>query len=429
MEDVNISIPNNWGVRKHQEPLWDYMANGGKRAVAVWHRRAGKDSTSLNFTSVQAHIRKGVYWHLAPTAKQVRKIVWDNIDARGDRVIDQVFPEAVRTKTNQTEMRIELKCGSLWQCVGSDNFDSLVGANPVGVVFSEYALANPRAWDYIRPILAENGGWAIFIYTPRGKNHGYELYNFAKKNPKWYHEILTVGNTGVISEEIIQEERDSGMPEAMIEQEFYCSFDSPLVGAYYAREFNRINKEGRITRVPYDTGLQVHTAWDLGIGDATSIWFFQQIGFEIRVIDFYESSGVGLDHYVDHLRSKPYKYGEHYLPHDVNVRELSTGKARIDTLHDLGVHATVVPQLPVADGINAVRNLLGMCYFDEDKCHYGIEALKAYHAEYDDIRRVIKAVPVHDWASHAADAFRYAAIMLDPPTHKTKKFKTKRAVS
>lgn len=222
---TEICIPNDWNPREYQRPLWQYLCSGGKRAVAIWHRRAGKDSLSLNWTAKAMLQRVGVYWHMLPLNNQARKVVWDAIDKQGRRVIDQVFPVPLRKSVNATEMKIELWNGSIWQCVGSDNYDAYVGSNPVGVVFSEYSVGDPAAWDFIRPILAENGGWALFIYTPRGKNHGFELYNNAIA-AGWFIQRLTVEDTGAISLDIVDDERRAGMSEAMIQQEFYCSFEA-----------------------------------------------------------------------------------------------------------------------------------------------------------------------------------------------------------
>ncbi|HEV2111059.1 MAG TPA: hypothetical protein VGT99_06885, partial [Gammaproteobacteria bacterium] len=183
---ADITLPNGWQPRPHQRRLWDYLEGGGRRAVAVWHRRAGKDSTAINWTAVAAHQRIGTYWHMLPTANQGRMVVWEGRDGLGRRLIDQAFPPALRAGERNDRMTMELRGGSVWQVVGSDNYDRLVGANPVGVVFSEWSLTDPRAWDYVRPILAENGGWALFIYTPRGKNHGFELYDIARHRGDWF---------------------------------------------------------------------------------------------------------------------------------------------------------------------------------------------------------------------------------------------------
>ena len=409
---TQITIPNAWTPRDYQRPLWDYLEHGGKRAVAIWHRRGGKDSMSLNWTACAAFQRVGVYWHMLPTAKQGRKVVWDAIDKQGRRVIDQVFPEAVRKSTNSQEMRIELINGSIWQVVGSDNYDSLVGSNPVGVIFSEYSVANPAAWDFMRPILAENEGWAVFIYTPRGKNHGYELYSMAEGNPSWYSQILRLDESGAYPLNVVEEERKAGMPEEMIEQEFFCSFEAAVMGAYYGKLIRQLELDDRVTGVPWAPEVEVHTAWDLGMDDMTAIWFYQIVGREIRIIDYYENNGEALQHYVAAIKSKPYVYGRHYLPHDVKVRELGTGRSRQETLQKLGLRADIVPRLSVEDGIQAVRNILPRCWFDKKATKQGREALSLYRAEYDERYRTYKARPVHDWTSHASDAFRYLAVAL-----------------
>ena len=407
---VNIKIPYKWKPRKYQMKLWNYLENGGKRAVAVWHRRAGKDSLSLNWTAVAAMQRVGVYWHMLPLQTQARKVVWDAIDKQGRRVIDQVFPKALRKSANAQEMKIELLNGSIWQCVGSDSYNSLVGANPVGVVFSEYSIADPAAWDFIRPILAENDGWALFIYTPRGRNHGLTLFETAEAAEGWFAQKLGVSETRAIPQSAVEAERRAGMDESIIQQEFYCSFDAALKGSYYGTLLNELENGGRICSVPYDPALLVTTAWDLGVGDSTAIWFFQTNGAEVFIIDYYEASGVGLDHYVKVLKDKPYVYtDDNIFPHDIGVHELSSGKSRLDLLAGLGVRGHVLPRAGVDSGIAAVRLLLPRCRFDKEKCAKGLEALRQYQRAWDDQRKDFQPKPLHDWTSHAADAFRYLA--------------------
>lgn len=405
-----VNIPYKWKPRKYQLKLWNFLENGGKRAVAVWHRRAGKDSLALNWTAVAAFKRVGVYWHMLPMAAQARKVVWDAIDRQGRRVIDQVFPKQLRKSLNSQEMKIELINGSIWQCVGSDNYNALVGANPVGVVFSEYSLADPAAWDFIRPILAENDGWALFIYTPRGRNHGLSLFRNAQNADGWFAEALGVDETKAIPQSAVDAERNAGMDEEMIRQEFYCSFDAAVKGAYYATLLNELEQNGRIGSVPADPAKPVRTAWDLGVGDATAIWFYQVSGNEIDVVDYYEASGVGLDHYVRVMKNKPYVYSnDNIFPHDIRVHELSSGKSRLEMLAGLGVRGRVLPRASVESGIAAVRLLLPRCRFDAEKCRVGLEALRQYQKEWDDTRRDFMPRPKHDWTSHAADAFRYLA--------------------
>lgn len=412
-----ITIPNGWAPRKYQRRAWGALEAGCKRAALVWHRRAGKDSMSVNWTAASAFDRVGTYWHMAPTHRQVRKIVWDGIDKSGRRIVDQAFPPEVRSRKNDQEMKIELVNGSIWQCVGSDNFDSLVGANPVGVVFSEWSLADPRAWDFVRPILAENGGWALFIYTPRGRNHGARLLDMARAEPGWFAQVLTVEDTGAVPLDVIEQERREltrqyGEEDAdkLLRQEWYCSFDAAIRGAYYADWMDKADREGRIGKVEWVKGEEVHTAWDLGIGDSTAIWFFQLIGREIRVIDYLEGSGLGLEDYAAKLKDKPYKYGRHYLPHDANVSELGTGRRRIDLLYSMGINGWVIPRTSVDDGIQAVRHMLPRCWFDLEKCERGIDALRSYRRDWDEKLQNYRDRPLHDWSSHASDAFRYLAL-------------------
>lgn len=406
-----IDLPNDWAPRPYQLDLWRYLEGGGKRAVAVWHRRAGKDSLALNWTCCAAHQRVGVYWHMLPEARQARKVVWDGIDGAGRKVIDQVFPPEVRTGTNDQEMRITLKSGSVWQCVGSDNYNALVGSNPVGIVFSEYSVADPAAWDYIRPILAENGGWAVFIYTPRGHNHGWRMFENARRNKDWFAQLHTVESSGAIPLSIIDDERASGMDEAQIQQEYYCSFESAVRGSYFGGLMGQAS--ARIKPIPYEPTLPVTTGWDLGMGDSTAIWFHQGLGTENRLIDYYENSGCALDHYAKVLREKPYSYKEHILPHDVEVSELGTGRRRIDILRDLGIgKVRVVPRMSHDDSVQAIRAFIPKCWFDDVKCARGLDALRQYQREWVDKLNMFRDVPLHDWSSHGVDAFRMLAVGL-----------------
>lgn len=401
--------------------MWSALTSGITRAVCVWHRRAGKDATCLHWTTLAALNRVGTYWHMLPTLAQGRKVVWDGITKDGRRTMDAWPDELIKSRRND-EMKIELVNGSIWQVVGSDNYNSLVGSNPVGVVFSEYSLADPAAWDFIRPILAENGGWALFAYTPRGRNHGWKLYDMAKGNPEWHCSLLTVDDTGAISPAVVESERQAGMSEEMIQQEFYCSFDAPLFGAYYANQLMEAEKAGRIGNVAYDEHAEVETWWDLGIGDSTAIWFVQRIGKEIHAIDYYENNGESLAHYVKVMREKPYAYGEAILPHDARARELQTGKSRVDALKALNVRCRVMPASKVEDGIENVRAALKRTWFDRDKCARGLDALRQYRKETmpermwrDGETPEYRDRPLHDWASHGADAFR-TGVMHKPST-------------
>ncbi len=357
-----------------------------------------------------------------PTYAQAKKVLWDGRDREGFPFMGH-FPKEIVKGKNETELRLELVNGSAVQLIGTDNIDSVLGTNPVGCVFSEYAVQDPKAWDYIRPILRENGGWAVFDYTPRGKNHGYQLYQMARSNPEWFAEILTVDQTQAISASDIDKERREGMSEELIAQEFFCSFEGVLVGSYYGKQLQLAESEGRIGRVPFESGVGVETWWDLGIGDATSIFFTQSIGREIRVIDYYEASGEGLSHYAKKLQEKPYVYSAHHAPHDIEVRELGTGRSRKEVAQSLGIVFQVVPNLAIDDGIEAARSILSRCYFDRERCLRGLDALASYHKAYDDKLKDWRSYPQHDWSSHAADAFRYLAV-----GHKTTPVKTQEPV-
>ena len=362
--------------------------------------------------------RAGNYWHMLPEAAQARKAIWEAINPHtGVRRIDEAFPHEIREQTRSNEMFIRLKGGATWQVVGSDNFDSLIGSPPVGLVFSEYAVADPRAWTMLRPILAENGGWAIFPYTPRGRNHGWALRETARLEENWLLDERTVDQTAVFTKETLEEERrqlirENGQEEgeAYFRQEYYISFDAAVRGAYYARLMAQAEEDKRITGVPYDGAGLVTTAWDIGIGDSTAIWFMQGIGRELRAIDYYEASGMPLAHYVEVLTRKPYAYAEDILPHDAQARELGTGKSIQELLQGMERKVRIAPKLSVDQGIQAVRTMLPRIWFDEKKCERGIAALRQYRAEYDEERKVLSNRPLHDWTSHGCDAMRYFAV-------------------
>ena len=404
-----VDIPNDFTPRVYQRRVWEYFAQGGRKAVTVWPRRAGKDTNALHIACTQAMQEPGNYWHLFPEQTQARKAIWNGIDGEGKRIIDRVFPNEIRNRVSNQEMLIELGDKSTWQLGGSDRFDALVGSNPRGVVFSEYAISDPRAWDFVRPVLAENGGWAIFPYTPRGRNHGADLFESAKLNPSWFAELLTVDDTGHISAEALAEER-AEMDEDLFLQEYYCSFDAGVAGNYYGKQMAKVESEGRLNLARYDPTVPVSTYWDLGIGDSTAIWFAQRVGMEVRLIDYYEMSGEALDHYIKYVKELPYVYDRHVAPHDIEVRELISGKSRREAAASLGINFEIAPRLGVDEGINAVRMLLPRCYFDREKCGRGISALRAYRKDYDDRNQIWKAKPVHDWSSHGSDAFRYLAV-------------------
>lgn len=405
------------------------MDTGYTRAVCIWHRRSGKDLTLLNLVVKKAFERVGSYFYAFPTYQQGRKVLWEGIDRDGIKFLDRI-PAEVREAVNNQEMKIELKNGSIIRVIGTDNIDSIVGTNPVGVVFSEYSLQDPRAWDYIRPILAENGGWAVFNYTPRGANHGKQLWEMAEANPEvWFTQKLTVEDTGVIPEDVLAMERQEMAAktgnDALFMQEYYVSFDAPVEGAYYGTALLQAEQEGRITSVPYEPTVPVNTYWDLGMDDSMTIWFMQSVGRELRIIDYIEDSGQGLPYYAKLLKEKPYLYGETWMPHDAEVRELGTGKSRKEVAESLGIKPLYVAPRPQAkeDGIEAVRNILSRCWFDATKCARGLNALRSYQKVFDDKNNVYRPTPLHNWASHGADGFQTLALAFKDPVAKQPKRK------
>ena len=405
-----IEIPHNFEPRGYQLEALRGFNQDVRRAILLWHRRAGKDKLCVNITAMKSQERVGSYYYFLPTYQQGKKIIWEGIDGSGVPFLSH-FPEALIASKNNTEMKLTLKNGSIFRVVGSDQIDSIVGTNPVGCVFSEYAIQDPQGWDFVRPILRENGGWALFPYTPRGKNHGYDLYEMAKNNPSWYVSKLSVEDTGIMSKEDINEERRAGMDEELIQQEFYCSFKAPLQGAYYGNIMDEIEDRGQILdKIPYDPELPVDTWWDLGMGDSTFIVFVQTHYGQIRAIDSYENSGEGLQHYIRLLSQKNYLYGRHIAPHDIGVKELGTGKSRWEVAQKLGLRFDVAPKLSVEHGIDAVRSMLQNMWFSREKCPRLIEALRHYHKEWDPLNKVWKAKPYHDWSSHACDSVRTGAV-------------------
>lgn len=404
---------NKFKPRSYQLPILDAIENKGyKRVLAIMPRRAGKDLTAFNLC-IRACVRKPcVIYYIFPTYAQAKKVIWDSVTNSGDRILDYI-PDSLVDSKNSQEMKIRFKNGSLLQLVGSDNYDSLMGTNPQGVVFSEYALQDPRAYQYIRPILAANDGWALFITTPRGKNHAYELYQIAQNSSNWFAMKLTLDDTRHIPQAEIDRERAEGiMSEDLIQQEYFTSFDMGVEGAYYAKYMDKMRIDGRIGDVPWESNFKVGTSWDLGVRDSTTILFYQSIGNTIRIIDCYENSKEGLEHYAKVLESKPYVYGKHIAPHDIAVKEFGSGMTRIEKARQLGIKFMVADNISIVDGIEAVRSTLNRVWIDQNKCVPLIKALENYRQEYDVKNRVYKSQPLHNFASHFADSMRYLCVSL-----------------
>ncbi len=403
-------------------PILRAMDSGYKRAVQVWHRRAGKEKVDLaGIVAKKMLERVGSFYYVFPELTQGRKILWDGMDKDGFKFTDHFPKEILDGKPNDTEMKLRYKNGSLFQIVGSDKFNSVMGTNPIGMVLSEYSLQDPACWGYFRPILAENGGWAIFNFTPRGENHAFDLYELAKNDPKnWFCQLLTVDDTGTISPEVLAQERAEYIRlegnDATFMQEYYCSFTVPIAGAYYAEHISRAYRDGRVGKVPHEPSMAVDTVWDLGMNDRMSIWFYQAVGQEIRFIDHMEGTGKGIPDYISEIKqTRPqYVFGKHVGPHDIEVRDLSVsgGKTRRDVAKALGFDFQVAPKLPLMDGIEATRNIFGRFWFDQEKCKSGMNALKNYRKQYDEKRKTYLNTPYHDWSSNAADAVRMLAATI-----------------
>ena len=442
---MDVRLPNNWTPRDYQLNAWEYLRNGGKRAALCWARRHGKDDLCLHYTAIASQQVIGSYWHMLPKQNQGQKAIWRQVNKHtGKKRIDEAFPPALRKRTIDDEMLIEFKNGSTWQVVGSDNYDSLVGSSTAGIVFSEYARSDPSAWAYMRPILRENNGWAVFISTAFGKNHFYHMLQLATREPDWFAEVVTVEDSHLLT----QEELDAELRELQAEhgdsygksiwlQEWFCSFDAAIPGAIWADSLDRLQLNQRICDFEHVRAAPVFTGWDLGRTDDTAIWFYQFNGSDIDVIDYWAGSGKeiydpdapeqSIAHVLlDKARQYGYTYAQHWLPHDARPRRLGMGgksilqqfvdaQKEILRLHqvNLGTFA-IAPKLDVQEGIQAARKTFQTCRFHATKCDLGIQALRHYHREWDPELKKYTDVPVHDWSSHPADAWRTVGLTWRP---------------
>lgn len=436
-----IKLPNNWNPRAYQRPLWDYLEEGGRHAVAVWHRRSGKDDVALHRTCIAAHERVGNYWHMLPEYSHARKAIWDAINPNsGMRRVDEAFPVAIRKSTNNQEMKIELKSGSIWQLVGSDNFNALIGSPPIGIVYSEWAVANPKSHGYLRPILAENNGWSLFIYTSRGYNHGFTTYEAARKDPKSFAQRLTVENTGVFSDETLESERRAYLAEygvndgdALYRQEFFCDFSASNIGAILGRYVEQAELAGRINEeVEYDSaGAAVEISADIGFRDTAAWWFWQPRYDGFALIDYDEDSGIDAQGWIPRLegtltgeldaettetmkRRRGYKLAKIHLPHDATHKTFAW---RHSVYEQFSTHfgfsrIGTVPISAKTDRINAGRVLMPLSHFNRTRCEAGLSALRSWSFQFDDERKVFSKEPLHDWSSHGSDAYTYGAQVM-----------------
>ena len=388
-------------------PLQREVHNSLKRFnVLVCHRRFGKSVLSINQlikTAVSKPMSRCAF--VAPTYRQGKSIAWEYLKQYTKPLM------YLGGSKNETELKIELFNGSAIQIFGADHPDSLRGMGFHGVVLDEYAIMAPRVWtEIIRPAISDHLGWVMFIGTPMGHNQFWEVYDFALRGHKdWFGQLYRASETKVIPDEELKQARDI-MTEEQFQQEFECSFTAAVSGAYFGKLISKAEKEKRIGEVPVDEHVGVETWWDLGIGDSTAIWFAQRVNEEIHLIDYYENSGESLAHYADVLDEKNYAYERHIAPHDIQARELGTGKSRLEVAQDLGIDFEVAPKLEVDHGIESVRNALPNCWFDREKCKLGLDALRQYRKQWDEKNQVFKNKPLHDWYSHAADAFRYGCV-------------------
>lgn len=421
-----VVLPYQFNPRDYQSRLLHAIFVDKKQhCCCVWHRRAGKTKTCCNIIAGKSQERVGLYGFLLPELKQARRNVWEARGEDGIRFIDH-FPSEMIHKVNNAEMFIEFKNGSIFRLLGSDRYDVLRGINPLGLIYDEYSLQNPYARDILVPIIAENNGWEIFIYTPKGGNHGYQLYQTAQKNDDWFCELLTVDDTyrqdgrPVVSKQSIDHFKRSGWSDNLIDQEFYCSFDAAVKGAYFARQLKKAHQDQRIVDFPIDRAKAVHTAWDIGYRDAMAIWLFQIKKEGIFAIYYYENRGEDIQHYINFLhafqRQFNIVFGTHYCPHDGAKHDVFTGKTLIQQCSELGLRFKQLPRIHnKAAHIELGRSQFNKFWFHATHCKRGLDCLREYHSKYNDAMGELSSEPVHNWASHGADAFLYVCQAVEQP--------------
>ena len=401
-----VTIKTGYYPRPLQEKL---HASLKRFNVIVAHRRFGKTHFALNEMvdkGLRNKLSKPQYAYIAPNYGQAKRVAWEPLK--------DIVKNIPGVNFNEQDLRIDIPRGEPFNdrvrimLLGAENPGTLKGLYLDGSNLDEFAEMNPVVWgEVIRPALSDRLGWATFIGTPKGQNHFADVLEVAKRNPEhWFWAIYKASETGIISKEELALAKLE-MSEEEYNQEFECSFTAALTGAYYGKLLEEAETAGRVREVPYDPHCLVDTYWDLGVGDTTVIWFIQQVGPSFHAIDYYETSGMGLDHYVKKLREKPYAYGDNVLPHDAAARSLESGRTRVQILRDLGLQKLrVLPRDDIEDGIQACRTLLPRVWFDSVKCERGISALKNYQRKYDSKNKAFSNAPLHNWASNGADAFR-----------------------
>jgi len=408
-------LPQNFNWFDHQlKVVRPFFSGKYKRFLQVWHRRAGKDHTWKTLAIAAALQKPQMILYTLPTIAQAKKVIWRDINEQGQSLKDYI-PAKYLADMNNTDLFVRFTNGSIIQFAGADNFDSLRGTNPNIIIFSEYSYQSPATWDIMSPILAKNGGTAVFLFTPYGKNHAYKLYNHNLDNKDWYTELLTVGETKdnddnfLIPQNTIDEMRNSGMSEAKIQQEFYCSFTSAIEGAYFGREMDMAEKEGRIRNFPLDRNYTVDTYWDLG--NVTTVWFFQKQMDGHYAVYYYEDYNKSIREHWNALCDIRDRlgivFGRHYGPHDVTKSEYFSAESVMQQAEaQLGIKFDRVPRIKKkADGIEAARSMLNTVIFHKDNTELGRECLLAYHSEFKEDRGIWMDRPAETWANHGADAF------------------------
>jgi len=425
MPEVTIEIPYKFRCRPYQDAAWTALDSGYKRLVCVWHRGCGKDLMFLNALIVKMIQEPGVYLHCFPNYSQGKRAIWDSIHATDDGdslgYLDH-FPAPLIMSKNSSEMMIKLRARdgqtSIYCVMGLDgkNAQRARGMNPRFVILSEYAFMDPESWYTLEPRITQNNGTAVFLSTPNGQNHFYQLYNYAKDNPKEYFtSFLTIEDTKTVDEKHIENLKREGVPEDFIQQEYYCSFTRGAEGSYYGKQIQKVREEGRLCVLSINSALPCYTAWDIGIGDSTAIWIFQALeSGKYNFVHYYENHGESLEHYCRYLDNWKMKHdimwGIHFAPHDMEQNEFIAGHSRVDAARRLGFNMQVLPAIKVDEGINMVRSLLPFCNFDQIHCARGVKCLDFYRKKFNDMLKVYYDEPCHDQWSHGADAMRYAAM-------------------
>lgn len=396
-------------ARPYQRRLCEWYRSGGKRAFCLWHRKAGKDRVATFLESELAIKRVGLYWHALPKYEDARKVIWDAITMDGERLIDVNFPPEIVRKRLDHEMKIELINGSIWQPVGADNFDSLVGAFPVHVTYSEFPIMSPMARDYLRPALAMNNGTELIIGTPRGYNHAHDLWQHAKTSNEWYCDTQTWRDTGVFTDASMAEERAT-MPEELFRQEYECDWSAANVGSILGRYVEAAEKDGRVGPVAYDPeGAPLEISSDIGRRHISAWWFWQpQIG-GFHLVDYDEEAGLDAEEWIERLKERlgTRRLARIWLPHDAKAKTFAAQHSAVEQFlagfgHD---RVAIVPLTKKLHSINAAQMVIGKCRFDAAACARGLAALRSWSYEYDHERKQYSKEPVQDWSTDAADAF------------------------